>query len=53
MNFKLINKLKDKNITGVTRVGGYYRWDYKFPFRHFVKEEIYFFTNCSIYKLEK
>ena len=38
-------------ITNITRVGGYYRWDWKLPFRHFVVEELYVATRITIYKI--
>ena len=49
---KKIVEIPGMEVTGVTRMGGYYRWDWKFPFRHFVKEETFVFTKNAVYKLE-
>ena len=51
-----INKLSDlKEVKSVIRIGGYYKWDLKFPFRHFVKEELIVATENAIfsYKIGK
>lgn len=45
---KPIKPLIGHKITGVQRMGGYYRWDWKFPFRHFVKEELLVFYKDTI-----
>jgi hypothetical protein len=46
---KIIEKF-DEEVTGIIKTGGYYKWDWKFPFRHFVKEELYFATGTSIWR---
>ena len=38
-------------VTGVVKLGGYYYWNWKFPFRHFKKEEVRVFTKNAIYDL--
>jgi len=49
--FENINKLsKLKKVVSLVRIGGYYKWDLKFPFRHFVKEELIVTTENGIFK---
>ncbi len=43
----------DGEIKTIVRTGGYYKWDWIFPFRHFVKEEIIVATSTKLYKLTK
>lgn len=42
----------DEQIVSTVRTGGYYRWDWVFPFRHYVKEVVFVATKKAIYKLE-
>jgi len=42
----------DKPISGMTKVGGYYRWGFRFPFRCWVEEEIFFSIECGVYKYQ-
>ena len=41
-----------EEVKGMVKLGGYYKWDWKFPFRHFVKEELQIITKSGIYKIE-
>lgn len=34
----------------ITRLGGYYYWNWKFPFRHFKKERLLITTENHIYE---
>jgi len=44
------NKLSDlKRVKGIVRIGGYYKWDLKFPFRHFVNEKLIVSTENKVY----
>lgn len=43
---------KDIDIVAAVKLGGYYYWNWKFPFRHFKKEEIRVFTKNGIYTLK-
>jgi len=44
------NKLSDlKRVKSIVRIGGYYRWDLKFPFRHFVNEKLIVAAENKIY----
>ena len=38
-----------KEIKGIIRVGGYWYWNWKFPFRHFKKERSIICTSNRIY----
>ena len=40
-----------EQVVAMVKLGGYYRWDWKFPFRHFIKEELRIMTKSGIYKL--
>lgn len=42
----------DKRIVAMVKYGGFYRWDWKFPFRHYVQERTYIATESEIYLLE-
>jgi len=44
------NKLSDlKRVKSIVKIGGYYKWDLKFPFRHFVKEELIVATESAVF----
>ena len=47
---KEIYKSKDR-IISTQRLGGYYKWSWKYPFRVFVKERILVATEKSIYEI--
>ena len=49
---KEILNLEDEEIVSTVKMGGYYRWNWKFPFRHFVEEEVLIATRKKIFKLE-
>lgn len=40
-------------VNAITRVGGYWYWDWIFPFRHYRQEEIYFATDTALYRYGK
>lgn len=42
---------KGEELVAAVKVGGYWHWNFKFPFLHFRKEEIYCMTKGAIYKL--
>jgi len=37
-------------VKSVTRIGGYYYWNWKFPFRHFEKERLLIVSKNCIYE---
>jgi hypothetical protein len=41
-----------EEVKGVIKLGGYNYWDWKFPFRHFKKEEVRIFTNGGIWSVK-
>ena len=54
MKKELIAKMPEgEELVASVKTGGYWHWDFKFPFLHFKKEEIYFMTKGAIYKLSK
>ena len=38
------------SITSMVKTGGYYYWNWKFPFRHWEEEKIYFSSNTGLYR---
>jgi hypothetical protein len=40
-----------EEIVSTTTFGGYYRWDGKFPFRHYVQPRYLIATRDAIYQL--
>ena len=52
-NKTLIAKVPEgEEIVSTTTFGGYYRWDTKFPFRHYVQPRYLFATKDSIYEIK-
>jgi len=50
------NKLSDlRKVKNIIKIDSYYKWDLKFPFRHFVNEKLIVATEDKIYtyKIEK
>lgn len=37
-------------IVGMVHLGGYYRWSFQFPFRHWVEEDVLIATRGKVYK---
>jgi len=49
MKRKKIKKTEGKEIISVTRIGGYWYVDKKFPFLHFEKEKLVVATKSGVY----
>ena len=49
---KEFRKKFGEEIHSITKVGGYYYWDWSFPFRHFRKEELYIATGTTLLRLK-
>lgn len=43
---------EDEKVVSVIRYGGGYRWDFKYPFRHYVEPRYIIATEKSIYQME-
>lgn len=50
---EIIEIEKEMEVVSAVKMGGYYKWNLKFPFRHWVDEELLIATKNKIYKLEK
>ncbi len=40
---------KEEKIVSTITYGGYYYWDFKFPFRHYKEPRLYIATETAIY----
>ena len=40
----------DEPVISMIRVGGYYHWDWKFPFCHWVEEAVIIGTGTEVYQ---
>ena len=49
---KSVSMPKEEKVVSTVAYGGYYYWDFEFPFRHYKEPKLYIATETAIYTYE-